>query len=216
MKSLPLICLIFCCCFNLKAQETTPSNKEYLFDSFTDGKALLKNKRFNQTKFNYNCVYQELHFLNNGEDMTMDNNSNIDTIYIDNRKFIPHLNRFLEYIPVNNTVLLVDYKTKAVPFAKKGAFGIATQGSVQAIDANQTRQQKMGSTDNYVYKYNPENTYYLLQNQKRKKFTNAKSFLKLFPKEQSESISSFIKDQKISLNQVNDIVKLLEFATQAQ
>ena len=95
MKSLPLICLIFCCCFNLKAQETTPSNKEYLFDSFTDGKALLKNKRFNQTKFNYNCVYQELHFLNNGEDMTMDNNSNIDTIYIDNRKFIPHLNRFL-------------------------------------------------------------------------------------------------------------------------
>lgn len=119
MKSLPLICLIFCCCFNLEAQETTPSNKEYLFDSFTDGKALLKNKRFNQTKFNYNCVYQELHFLNNGEDMTMDNNSNIDTIYIDNRKFIPHLNRFLEYIPVNNTVLLVDYKTKAVPFAKK-------------------------------------------------------------------------------------------------
>ena len=159
MKSLPLICLIFCCCFNLEAQETTPSNKEYLFDSFTDGKALLKNKRFNQTKFNYNCVYQELHFLNNGEDMTMDNNSNIDTIYIDNRKFIPHLNRFLEDIPVNNTVLLVDYKTKAVPFAKKGAFGIATQGSVQAIDANQTRQQKMGSTDNYVYKYNPENTY---------------------------------------------------------
>ena len=101
MKSLPLICLIFCCCFNLEAQETTPSNKEYLFDSFTDGKALLKNKRFNQTKFNYNCVYQELHFLNNGEDMTMDNNSNIDTIYIDNRKFIPHLNRFLEYIPGN-------------------------------------------------------------------------------------------------------------------
>lgn len=50
MKSLPLICLIFCCCFNLEAQETTPSNKEYLFDSFTDGKALLKKQTFQSNK----------------------------------------------------------------------------------------------------------------------------------------------------------------------
>lgn len=212
MKTLPLICIIFCCCFNMKAQETESSNKAYLFDSFTEGRVLLKNKMISRTTFNYNRVKQEFHFMDKDQEMIMDDNSTVDTLYIDNRKFVPHLKRFAEYIPVGNTVLFVDYKTKALPIGKVGAFGTTSQGSVQNIDYNPVNQQKMDVVDNSVYRFTIENTYYLLKDQKKKKFNNTKSFLKLFPKEQAESISSYIKNQKINMENVGDVIKLIEFA----
>lgn len=211
MKTLPLICIIFCCCFNLKAQNPDSPKSAFLFDSFTKGNVLLKNKLLSNNSLNYNCVKQVFHFMDNGQEMILYDISNIDTIYIDNRKFVPHLKRFVEYIPVGNTMLLVDYKTKALPIGKVGAYGITSQGSVQNIDYNPVNQQKMDVVDISVYRYKTENTYYLLQNQKKKKFNNTKSFLKLFPKEQAESISSFIKNEKISMERVDDVRKLIEF-----
>lgn len=212
MKTLPLICIIFCCCFNLKAQNPDSPKSAFLFDSFTKGNVLLKNKLLSNNSLNYNCVKQVFHFMDNGQEMILDDNSNVDTIYIDNRKFVPHLKRFAEYIPVGNTMLLVDYKTKALPIGKVGAYGTTSQGSVQNIDYNPVNQQKMEVVDNSVYQFKTENTYYLLQDQKKKKFNNTKSFLKLFPKEQEESISSFIKEQKINFEKVDDVKKLIKFA----
>lgn len=211
MKTLPLICIIFCFCFNMKAQNSDSPKSAFLFDSFTKSNILLKNKLLSHNPLNYNCVKQVFHFMENGQEMVLDDISNVDTIYIDNRKFVPHLKRFMEYIPVGNTMLLVDYKTKALPIGKVGAFGTTSQGSVQNIDYNPVNQQKMEVLDNSVYQFKIENSYYLLHDQKKKKFNNTKSFLKLFPKERAESILSFIKDKKINMEKVDDVIKLIEF-----
>lgn len=213
MKTLPLIIFILCCCFNTRAQEATSNSNVFIFETFTEGKALLKNKAINQTKFNYDCVKQELHFLSDGENMIMDDNSNIDTLYIGNRKFIPYQNRFLEYIPINNATLLIDYKTKVLPIGKKGAYGVTTQGTAPVLDFDPSKPLDQKSLDNHVYRFNLENKYYLEQDQKRKKFTNTKSFLKLFPKEQAEAISSFMKKEKINMQNPDDVMKAVEFAT---
>lgn len=51
------------------AQQTTGF---YLKD-FTQGKVILKNEQFAKGRFNYDCVNQEMHFLNGATDMVIEN-----------------------------------------------------------------------------------------------------------------------------------------------
>ncbi len=99
----------------LRAQETEeiPSGI-FLFDRFTNGKILLTDKSRIETQFNYNCEKQELYYKDGNEYQMMYNTSNIDTLWIGNRKFVPAHEgvRFFECIPAGDGTLLVDWKIK--------------------------------------------------------------------------------------------------------
>ena len=60
-----------------------------LFDRFTNGKILLTDERCIVTQFNYNCQTQELYFKAANKYQMMYNTSNVDTLYIQDRKFVP-------------------------------------------------------------------------------------------------------------------------------
>ena len=199
--------------FQLAAQESTG----YYFEEFTPGKVILKNHQFAKGKFNYDCVNRQMHFLNGNTDMIVENLADIDTVSIDTHRFIPYENHFLEVFRSEKSTLFVDWKLEVKETGKKGAMGITTQGSVQAIDVN-TRFQRVNGDQNLdlsVYKMDTKHTFYVLVKNKMKSFRNEKTFLGLFSKNKQQEIKGFIDAEKINMENPNDLLKVLDVYSSA-
>ncbi len=79
--------ILFTFPFILSAQETVEMSSDvFLFDRFINGKILLTDKSYIETQFNYDCEKQELYYKDGNEYQMMYNTSNIDTLWIGNRK----------------------------------------------------------------------------------------------------------------------------------
>lgn len=182
----------------------------YYFKDFTSGRVILKNKQFARGKFNYDFVNRQMHFLNGKTDMIVENLEDIDTVIIDKTRFIPLEGRFLEVMKGKKSALLIEKEVKTRERGKEGAMGLATQGSVQAIDVNARFQRVNGenNTDLTIYKDEIKNIYLIQIKKKWKSFRNQATFLKLFPKKQHEQLKEQIKAEDIDFDIPEDVLKL--------
>ena len=188
------------------AQESTG----YYFKDFTHGRVILKNKQFARGKFNYDFRNKQMHFLNGNTDMIVENLQDIDTIIIDKTRFIPYEGRFVEVMKEGKTALLIEKEVNTREHGKVGAMGMATHGSVQAIDVNARFQRVNGENnmDLTIYKDEIKNIYYILIKKNWKSFRNQSTFLKLFPKKQQESIKETIKTLDVDFDKPEDVLEL--------
>ena len=197
----------------LGAQEALNiSSDVFLFDRFTKGKILLTDKRYIETQFNYNCEKQELYYKDGNEYQMMYNTSNIDTLWIGNRKFVPAHEgvRFFECIPVGDGTLLVDWKIKLYYKGKRGAMGVVPQAGGQAsVDMEWMLNKGLSNPDNSVYKRDIQNTYWIILNGQQVSFSNLKSFLKLYPDTRRKAIRQLAKDQSINFDDPWQVAKLI-------
>ena len=182
----------------------------YYFKEFIPGKVILKNKQFARGKFNYDFRNKQMHFLNGNTDMIVENLQDIDTIIIDKTRFIPYEGRFVEVMKEGKTALLIEKEVNTRERGKVGAMGMATHGSVQAIDVNARFQRVNGENnmDLTIYKDEIKNIYYILIKRNWKSFRNQATFLKLFPKKQQESIKETIKKLDVDFDNPEDVLKL--------
>lgn len=182
----------------------------YYFKDFTNGQVLLKNKQFARGKFNYDFRNKQIHFLNGNTDMIVENLQDIDTIIIDKTRFIPYEGRFVEVMKEGKTALLIEKEVNTRERGKVGAMGMATHGSVQAIDVNARFQRVNGENnmDLTIYKDEIKNIYYILIKRNWKSFRNQVTFLKLFPKKQQESIKETIKKLDVDFDNPEDVLNL--------
>lgn len=208
LKTSITIILLSFYCFLVSAQKING----YYFKDFTSGKVILKNKQFARGKFNYDFVNRQMHFLNGTTDMIVENLEDIDTVIIDKTRFILYEGRFMEVIKGERAVMLIEKNVNTRERGKMGAMGIATHGTVQAIDVNARFQRVNGENnmDLTIYKDEIENTYFILIKRKWESFRNQATFLKLFPKKKQESIKEVIKAQDVDFEKPEDIVKLLD------
>ena len=197
----------------LGAQEALNiSSDVFLFDRFTKGKILLTDKRYIETQFNYNCEKQELYYKDGNEYQMIYNTSNIDTLWIGNRKFVPAHEgvRFFECIPVGDGTLLVDWKIKLYYKGKRGAMGVVSQAGGQAsVDMELMRNRGISNPDNSVYKKDNRNTYRTCLDGQHVSFSNLKSFLKLYPDTHRKVIRQLVKEQSISFDDPWQVAKLI-------
>ena len=182
----------------------------YYFKEFIPGKVILKNKQFARGKFNYDFRNKQMHFLNGNTDMIVENLQDIDTIIIDKTHFIPYEGRFVEVMKEGKTALLIEKEVNTRERGKVGAMGMATHGSVQAIDVNARFQRVNGENnmDLTIYKDEIKNIYYILIKRNWKSFRNQATFLKLFPKKQQESIKETIKKLDVDFDNPEDVLNL--------
>ena len=197
-----LLTVTFC----VNAQESNG----YYFKDFTNGQVFLRNKQFARGKFNYDYRNKQMHFLNGNTDMIVENLQDIDTIIIDKTRFIPYEGRFVEVMKEGKTALLIEKEVNTRERGKVGAMGMATHGSVQAIDVNARFQRVNGENnmDLTIYKDEIKNIYYILIKKNWKSFRNQATFLKLFPKKQQESIKEAIKTLNVDFDTPEDVLNL--------
>lgn len=203
-----LLSFLLTVCVFVTAQESNG----YYFKDFTNGQVILKNKQFARGKFNYDFVNQQMHFLNGKTDMVVENLPDIDTIIIDKTRFIPYENRFLEVMKGKKAVLLIEKEVKTREEGKVGAMGVATHGTVQAIDVNARFQRVNGdnSTNITITKDKIKNIYMAQFKRKWEAFRNQATFLKHFPKKQQDPIKEQIKALNVDFDQPEDVLRLLE------
>ena len=182
----------------------------YFFKDFTNGQVILKNKQFARGKFNYDFVNHQMHFLNGGVDMIVENLQDIDTIIIDKTRFIPFEGRFVEVMKGKNASILVEMNVNTREQGKIGAMGVATHGTVQAIDVNARFQRVNGENnmDINIYKDEIKYTYFVLVKGNWKSFHNQATFLKLFPKKRHDVIKETIKSLDVDFDHPDEVTKL--------
>jgi hypothetical protein len=217
MKALSLFILFFLLLSHMegKAQVATIKQSPVLFGDFTVGSVLLKNGKMSKVALNYDCVNQEMHFLQNGERLILDNPETIEAVIVGDRRFVPNGDHFLEVINFSDCTLYIDWKTKIANRGKKGAMGFVTHGgTIKEIDVDLMQHNTPEYKDTNVYEIISQNKYYLsVGGEKMKKFSTLKAFCKLYPKEKEASIRKFASTEKLGMKKPEQIYKLVRFAS---
>ena len=184
----------------------------YMFEEFTSGQVLMKNRGVVTTTLNYDWINQEINYFNNDEQMILTGLETIDTVYIADRKFIPYGTFFLEVVSVADDYLYINWKMDIKNKGKEGPMGTTSHSiTSQKMDMSSQRGQGIERSELYVYDASFNNTYYIRVDNKFKTFNSEKSFLKLFPTEKSEEIKSYMKKQGIDIKKPSDVIDLTYF-----
>ena len=187
----------------------------YLFEEFTDGTVLLKNRSVVKTRFNLDIFHDKFLYMDGDQVMEMTDFSNVSTVLIGDRTFIPQGKTLYEVIaldPENN--LLVKWHRKNNPMGKKGAYDqIAHASSTQSLDPNYYSPSVTKEAARDEMRTVSENKYGMLSNGKFRTFTDKRSFLKLFPN-RKEELETFINEQHLLFTDVDDVITLVRFAIQ--
>lgn len=199
-------------CF--KTADAQVAKRLYLFEDFADGTVLLKNKSKVNVRLNYDAANKEMIYLENNEHMVLTGIQQIDTVFADNRKFIVAGRLFLEVVGLTECELFINWKLKTAYKGKKGAYGQVSQsGNVDHINTNHWVITSEENQSPDIYDVDNDNEYWLRKKDKLVKFKNEKSFLKLFEEDQRPTIKAYIKEQKINMKSVPDVLKLADFCS---
>lgn len=206
--------LFIFCCLMLAISSAAKAQKPavYYFGEFTQGKVVLKNGQFAKGRFNYDIANGQMHFMNGETDMIVENLEDIDTIVIGETSFMPYEQRFVEVLKGSKATLLIDKKVFVQERGKTGAMGVATHGSVEAIDVNTRFQRVNGdrNTDLHIYNQEVTNTYLMNVRNSWKSFRGESSFLKLFPKKEQEKVRQQIQTAQTDFSKPEEVLQLLD------
>ena len=205
-----IICLLYA--VTITAQ-TEYRRSELLFDGFTQGMVLFKNKTTAKAPFNYDMFKGEMLFMDGENKMILQNPHTIDTIYIDERKFIPYKNAYLEKVDTESNILLIEWVVVISNELIEGKGLISHGGGTDVL--NISRSQTTGeaaSAENIESSFKNNNTYYLLSGKKMQKFNTIQGLAKLYPKESANEIQKFASDNKINIQKPEDLNSLIGFA----
>ncbi|MBE7170677.1 MAG: hypothetical protein INR73_08805 [Williamsia sp.] len=200
------------------SQSATPNQitylSHYVFPAFVKGRVQQKAGGTQEAMLNYNSMTQEMIFTQNAGYQALGQPENIDTVFIENRKFIPNGPVFYEVVPVGATPLFVNHKCRVIPPGNPAGYGTTSQtsspGNISKI-ANNTQTYALKLPDDYQIV--PETEFFLKREGEYNKISNIKQLAKLYPAK-ADAIQDYSKKNKINFKNQEDIVKLIQFCTQ--
>jgi hypothetical protein len=191
---LPLLILAFFSTTSLFGQdESAQPLLQFLFPSFTKGIVQMKDGRKLTAILNYNMVDEEMVFQQNKLYMVLDKPEEIDSIFLQNRRFVYVKKAFYEVIVKGTVTFFIQHKSKYTQVASNTAYGMKSQ-------TNATINVETFRGGNQVRHLDvPENVTVVSAtvcwakiNGEMNKFTSERQFLKLFPEREAE-LKEFIK-----------------------
>lgn len=198
-------------CSSLKAQ-TNPdgSTPQFLFPDFSIGKVRMKNDNLQSIMLNYNTVSEKMVFEKGGNLYDMVNTDLIDTVYVQESKFVPVGKVFYEVLLLAPISLLVQYQGDLVPPGAVAGYG----GTSQVSNTKQLTSVQLSSgyynlklPKDYAVKV--DLIYWIRKGNIMVSYTNERQFLKIFP-DRVKEIKEFINKQKIKFDKLQDQIRLTE------
>jgi hypothetical protein len=207
------VAIIHFCGSSQSTSASIDSNKykAFLFDRFHDGYVLMKSGDVEKAPLNYNTDDQKIYFIQDDQFMILSALESVDTIYFQNKKFVPVRGVLYE--------VLTDQSSSAVVFVtytnKERAVAItADHNGTGKQAANQVSNTVTGAYANGTSNKNRaleiEKHYWFEKNKKMYKADNAKQVARIFPSKSNE-IEKFITDNSISFVLDTDLIKLAAF-----
>lgn len=201
-----LLIFMFCCAFETNAQQ----KRVFLFEEYTNGTVLLKNGAKVSALLNYDASNRKMMFKQDNMELILVNGDQIDTVYIDNRKFVPTENSFREVVSLENGMVFIDWSLKNSYRGYKGAYGQPSQAKVEVINTAELTHDIYENQYAEVYELKNENTYGFYHKGRFVICKNTKDVLKVFSG-QKDSIQLYIKKEGINFNNQADALKLINY-----
>jgi len=163
------------------------------------------------TMLNYNSVTEEMIFDNNGKKLAIGPVDQIDTIFIDDRIFLPLENKFVELIYHNKWDLYAAHKCSLIDPGKPAAYGGTSQTSA-------TTSYSSILAGGQIYQLalpegigvKPYTDYWLKKDGKMNLFLNIRQLSKLFD-DKSDLFKKQVKERKVNYENQESIVELIKF-----
>ncbi|HPF04071.1 MAG TPA: hypothetical protein PLV06_04785 [Bacteroidales bacterium] len=201
------------CCMpaSLVGQATSKGEMpQYLFPSFTKCNVLMKTGTVNTAVMNYNTVTEKMVFVNNEKYYDMTNPEAADTIYLNDRKFVPVGKAFYEVVVNEPVALYIQHKGSLMSAGKTVGYGGTSQTASATYISNielSGLQYNLTLPSDYIV--NPAPVYWIRINATWHDFINEKQFLAIFPDKSSE-IKNFIRQNRIKIDRPGDLKRLVE------
>lgn len=212
MKKILLTALGLCLLSHLLAQPEINGKElyNYIFPDFTEGTVKQKSGEINKALLNYNSLTQEMVFEQSGQKMALDKLENIDTVYINNKTFVPVGEVFYEMATKTPVALFIQHISKIIPPGNETGFGASQTSAITNMNDLKSSggAYKLKLPDEYKLK--SETLYWLKKNDKYVNVKNIKDIESMFP-QRADSIRDFVKANKISFKNSEDVIKLIQF-----
>lgn len=214
MRKVFLTLSVFYLFGSLAAQPEEPAGKElfhYVFPVFTEGTVKMKSGEMHKATLNYNTITEEMIFDQAGQKMALDQIETIDTVYIENKKFVPAGEVFYEMATNTPVALFIQHKSDVIPPGSNTGFGTSQTSAITNISTikNSGSLYQLKLPDDFqlvsktIYWLKKNNNYYVIK--------NTKDVQDRFP-EKAGAIKDFAKANKISFKNEDDVVKLIRFS----
>lgn len=187
------------------------NQKSFLFEKFLMGAVRMKSGAVEHARLNYNTDDQSIVFIQNGQYMVFADLSVIDTVYIQQKKFVVFEKNFYEVVDgASPTSLLISYSNKVQPL-----IATANHEGTSRERASEVSNTVSDVYVNRIYKGNFSveiiKHYLLSKNDKTYKITSKKHFLDSFPSNQRKVIENYIIANNIGFSNEADLIKLVDF-----
>jgi len=181
---------------------------QFVFPGFSTGTVKLKNNGSQSVPLNYNMVDEEMIFIQKGSFMALTDLENIDTVLIQNRKFVPVGKVFYEVIIEKTIPFYIQHKSKYTSVGTSTAYGMTSQVNERVNitsmkSGGQIRSLEMPDDVKVV----PEIVYWVKVNSEMKKFTTERQLMKMFPGKEDD-LKKFVKSSAINIQNRADLIKL--------
>jgi hypothetical protein len=187
---------------------------QLLFPEFSRGVVIMKSGKTNSAMLNYNTVEEEMLFEQNAQFYVVAKLGDIDTIILNNRKFVPVEKAFYEVIVNGNISIYIQNKNRFAPVGTKSAYGLTSQvngpTSVNTVrGGGQVRTLEI--PDNV--EISEATVYWVKVNGVMSKFTNERQFAKIFPGKE-DKIKDFFKKSKVDIKTAEGLKLLGQFCNE--
>ncbi len=179
----------------------------YVFPEFVKGTVLKKSGEKLAALLNYNSLTEEIIFDQNGTKLALTQLQDIDTVFLQERKFIPVAKVFYEVTPTT-VPLFIEHKSEIIPPGNPTPFGNSQASAISNLSNFRTQggayQLKLPDefqiASKTIYYLRKEGNYYIVK--------NSKNVEDLYP-EKKEAIKLFVKQNKLDFKHYQDLAKLL-------
>jgi hypothetical protein len=181
----------------------------YALDSFTTATVRLKSGEVYTQRINYNLVTKEMIFERNGQYLAIAQPEAVDTIYLNQRRFVPVAKAFYEWVSGSTYPLFIEHTcTIKEPGANTG-FGNTSTAAATAVKSLMKDGGAYGLKLPDDYEVVPKSYFYIRKNGKYHRVSNEQQILKLFP-DKKQVIKDWIKNNNTDFSSVADMSSLMQ------
>ena len=182
--------------------------RQFLFPNFAEGTIQTKSGSTLDFILNYNMVDQHMISQQTNVYRVVKNIDDIDTILLQNRKFVPFEKVFYEVLVKGHVPFFLQNKSLMTSAGNSVGYGLKSQ----SVGPTDMKRFEMGSdvvsidlpSDVII---NSASVNWVKKNNEMEKFSNARQLIKIFPEYEKE-IKEYIAKYKPDFKLRDDIIKL--------
>jgi hypothetical protein len=186
---------------------------QFLFPEFAEGTIIMKDGKVFTSKLNYNMAEEIMISELYGVYRSANDPGNFDTIYLQNRTFVPVGKLFYELLAAGPATFLLQNKCYVIAGGSSIGYGMKSKSAIPTDH----KRFELGDYDFGREIVNidlpidvditPASVYWVLKENKLEKINSERQFLKLFP-EKTAPLKDFIERENINFKVREDLISL--------